>query len=97
MTRGKALQPDRKLDVAASDDVLDLEVRELGIETKLLDDTGVPASSQFAILEYGSETTNLRLANFESSSLLALFDCQSSSSKQSRVSMSSDLRSQAKC
>lgn len=39
----KTLQTDRELDVTTADNVLDLELRELGIEAKLLDDPGVLA------------------------------------------------------
>jgi len=38
----QTLQPDRELDVARSDDVLNLELGELGVEAELLDDSSVP-------------------------------------------------------
>ena len=41
MTAGKTFETDRKLDIAGADDVLDLEIRELGVEAKLLDDTSI--------------------------------------------------------
>ena len=37
----KTLQTDRELDITRGDDVLDLELRELGIKAELLDDTYV--------------------------------------------------------
>jgi len=41
MARSKTLQADRELDVARTDDVLDLEVRELRVEAKLLNDARI--------------------------------------------------------
>jgi hypothetical protein len=41
MARSQTLETDGELDVATANNVLDLEILELGIETKLLDDTGV--------------------------------------------------------
>jgi hypothetical protein len=41
MPAGKTLKTDGKLDVAGADNVLDLEVGELGVETKLLDDSSI--------------------------------------------------------
>jgi hypothetical protein len=38
MARSKTLETDWKLDVAAADDVLDLEVGEASVEAELLDD-----------------------------------------------------------
>ena len=43
MSAGEAFEADGKLDVARADDVLDLEVRELGVEPKLLNDPSVLA------------------------------------------------------
>ena len=42
----KPLQTNGELDVATADDVLDFEFRELGVETKFLDNTGVLARCQ---------------------------------------------------
>jgi hypothetical protein len=50
MLGGQTLETDRELDVAAADDVLDLEVRELGVETELLDDTSVLAGSKLGVI-----------------------------------------------
>lgn len=50
VTRGQTLQTDGELDIAGADDVLDLEVRELGVETKLLDDTRVLAGCQLGVI-----------------------------------------------
>lgn len=41
MTRCKTFETDRELDVARADNILDLEVGELGIETKLLDNASI--------------------------------------------------------
>ena len=51
MTRRKTLQTDRELDIARADNVLDLEVRELGVEAKLLDDSCVFTRRQARVLE----------------------------------------------
>lgn len=50
MAAGQALQTDGKLDVAAADDVLNLKVRELGIEAELLNDARIFAAGQLAII-----------------------------------------------
>ena len=42
----KPLQTNGELDVAAAHDVLNLELRKLGVEAKLLDDTGILARGQ---------------------------------------------------
>lgn len=47
---GQALEADRELDVARADDVLDLEVGELGVEAQLLDDTGVLARGKLGVI-----------------------------------------------
>lgn len=43
MLRCKALETDWELDVATTDNVLNLEIGELGVEAKLLDDSSVLA------------------------------------------------------
>lgn len=48
--RRETLQTDRELDVAGADNVLNLEVGELGIEPELLDDTRVLARGQLAVV-----------------------------------------------
>lgn len=50
VTAGQTLQANRELDVAGANDVLDLEVRELGIEAKLLDDARVLARRQLRVI-----------------------------------------------
>jgi hypothetical protein len=50
MATGKTLKTDRELDVGGTDNVLDLEVGELRVEAKLLDDTSVFARRQLGIL-----------------------------------------------
>ena len=49
MLRGETFEADRELHVAGSDDVLDLEVGELGVEAKLLDDPSILARSKLGI------------------------------------------------
>ena len=50
MARCQTLETNRKLDVARPDNVLDLKVRELGVEPELLDDTSVFARSKLAVV-----------------------------------------------
>jgi len=61
---GQTLQTDRELDVARADDVLDLEIRELGIEAELLDDTRVLPRRQFRVI-LGFRTSDNHLAGRE--------------------------------
>ena len=51
MPAGQAFETDRELDIARADDVLNLEVKELGIEAELLDDPGVFHRSQATTIE----------------------------------------------
>jgi len=41
MTRCKTLQADRELDITRANNVLDFEVRELGVEAELLDNASI--------------------------------------------------------
>lgn len=41
MARCKTLQTDRKLDIARADNVLNLEIRKLGVEAELLNDARI--------------------------------------------------------
>jgi len=50
MARCQAFETDRELDVAGADNVLDLEVRELGVEAELLDDASVLARRQLRVV-----------------------------------------------
>jgi len=50
MARCQALQADREFDVTRSDDILNLEVGELGVESELLDDARVLARGKLAII-----------------------------------------------
>lgn len=50
MAAGQPLEADGELDVARPDDVLDLEVGELGVEAELLDDAGVFARRQLGVI-----------------------------------------------
>jgi hypothetical protein len=46
----KTLQANRKFDVAAADDILNLEFRKLGVKAKLLDDARVLARRQARVV-----------------------------------------------
>jgi len=46
MARSKTFKTDWKLDIARADDVLDLEVGELGIESELLNDSRILSRSK---------------------------------------------------
>jgi hypothetical protein len=50
MARGKTFQADWELDVARTDNVLDLEVGELGVEAKFLDDACILARGKFGVI-----------------------------------------------
>lgn len=50
MARCETLETNRELDVATAHDILNLEIGELGIETKLLDDTSVLARGKLAVI-----------------------------------------------
>lgn len=50
MARRQTLQANGELDVTRTDDVLDLEVGELGIETKLLDNTRILARRELRVI-----------------------------------------------
>jgi hypothetical protein len=64
VTASKAFKTDRELDVARSDDVLDLEVGELCVEAELLDDAGVLARGKLAVV-LGLGTSDDHLAGGE--------------------------------
>ena len=50
MTRSETLETNRKLDVARPDNVLNLEIREFGVEAELLDDASIFARGKLAIV-----------------------------------------------
>lgn len=50
MAARKSLKTDWELDIAGPDNVLDLEIRELGIEAELLDDTSVLPRRQLGVI-----------------------------------------------
>jgi hypothetical protein len=50
MTGCKTFQANGELDIARADDVLDLEVGELGVETELLNDTSIFARGKLGII-----------------------------------------------
>lgn len=51
MARRKAFETDGELDIARADNVLDLEVRELGVKPEFLDDSCVFTRRQARVLE----------------------------------------------
>lgn len=61
MLGSKTLETDGELDVARTDNVLNLEVRELGVETELLDDTSVLARRKLRVI-FGLGTGDNHLA-----------------------------------
>jgi len=70
MSRGQSLQANGELDVARANDILDLEVRELGVESELLDDTGVLAGCKTAVvLALGASDDHLAGSEYESGCL----------------------------
>ena len=74
VTACQAFETDRELDVARADNVLDLEVRELRVEAKLLDDTGVLAAGKLTVI-FGLGTSDDHLTRGEDqSSRLGLTD-----------------------
>jgi hypothetical protein len=50
MRKSQPLQPDRKFDITTSNDILDLEFLELGVESQFLDDPGVFSRSKTRII-----------------------------------------------
>lgn len=50
MARSQTFETDGELDIARTDNVLDLEVGELGVEAELLDDTGVLARGKLGVI-----------------------------------------------
>ena len=64
VARSETLETDGELDVARSDNVLNLEIRELRVETKLLDDAGVFARCELRVV-LGLGTSHDHLARGE--------------------------------
>lgn len=81
VARRETLETNRELDVARTDDVLDLEVGELRVEAELLDDAGVFARRKLRII-LGLGTGNHHLARSEDESRrLGLADTHNNSSE----------------
>jgi hypothetical protein len=81
MARCKTLQTDRELDITGANNILDLEVREFCVESKLLDDTSVFARRQLGII-FRFGTSNYHLARGkDQSSGLGLTDTHNDSGK----------------
>lgn len=60
MTRRKAFKTNWELDIAGADNVLDLEIRELGVKAELLDDSCVFARRQArVVLRFGTSNHHL--------------------------------------
>jgi hypothetical protein len=64
VARSKTFETNGELDVARTNDVLDLEIRELGIEAKLLNDAGVFPRGELGVV-LGLGTRNHHLARCE--------------------------------
>jgi hypothetical protein len=67
MLRGETFETDGELDIARADDVLDLEIGELGVEAQLLDDTCVLARGKLRVV-FGLGTGHDHLARGEDES-----------------------------
>ena len=67
MTAGKAFKADREFDVARANDVLDLEIRELGVEPKLLNDPSIFAGRELRVV-FGLCASDNHLARGEDQS-----------------------------
>lgn len=67
MARCETFQTDGELDIARTDNVLDLEVRELRVEAELLNDTSVLSRSEFGIV-FGFGTGDDHLSTGEDQS-----------------------------
>ena len=81
----KTLQTDGELDVARADNVLDLEVGELGIEAELLDDAGVLARGKLrVILRLGTSDDHLA-GRKDERSRLGLADTHDDGSETLRI------------
>ena len=81
MSTGQTFKTDGKLDIAGTDDVLNLEVGKLGVETKLLDNASVLARGQLRIV-FGLGTSDNHLARSkDESSGLGVSDSHDDSSK----------------
>ena len=60
MARRKTFETDREFDIARADDVLDLEVRELGIKAELLNNSCVLARRQARVLEWRQQACGIK-------------------------------------
>jgi hypothetical protein len=70
MVASKTFKSNGKANVTRANDVLDLEVGELGVETKLLDDTSILAACKFAVIfRFGSSNYHLSGSEHKSSCL----------------------------
>lgn len=67
MATGKAFKANGELDVARTHNVLNLEVGELGVEAKLLDDTRILARGELGII-FRLGTSDNHLAGSEDES-----------------------------
>ena len=88
MLGGQTLEANRELDVARADDVLDLEIGELGIEAKLLNDARILARRKLRVI-LGFRTSNNHLSTCEDQSgSLGLTDTHDNSRETLRVVLS---------
>lgn len=85
VARSKTLETNGKLNVARADNVLDLEVGELGVETEFLDDTRILARGKLrVILRLGTSDDHLA-GREDQGSGLRLADTHDDSGKTLRV------------
>lgn len=86
MARGKTFETDRELDVTGADNILDLEIRELGVETELLNDTGIFARGQLGIVFRLGTSDNHLAGREDEGSCLGLTNTHDNGGKTLHVS-----------
>lgn len=70
MARCKSFQANGEFDITRADDVLDLEVRELGVKSELLNNTSVFARREFRVIfRLGTSNDHLARSKDQSSGL----------------------------
>ena len=88
MAGSQTLETNGEFDVARSDNVLDLEVGELGVKPKFLDDTGVLSGSKLrVVLRLGTSDNHLARSEDQSGGL-GLADTHDNSGETLRVILS---------
>lgn len=85
MARSKTLETNGELDIARTDNVLDFEVGELGVETKLLNDTGILARGKLGIILRLGTRNNHLAGGEDQSGGLGLADTHDDSGETLRI------------